>query len=111
MPHQCPFRLFHLVFETSRLFGVPFGSVKSFEQIHEPAVTKGGYQEFGVQVSPIRAVHHARRIVENREMDKRNLQHDVVALNPAPGRVIGVRFTRALVCRQSTYEQAKALKC
>jgi hypothetical protein len=44
-------------------------------------------------------------------MDKRNLQHDVVALNPAPGRVIGVRFTRALVCRQSTYEQAKALKC
>jgi len=27
MPHQSPFRLFHLVFETDRLFCVPFGSV------------------------------------------------------------------------------------
>ena len=110
MPHQCPFRLFHLVFEMGRLFGVPFGSVKSFERIHEPPVPKRGDAVFRVQVFPIRAVHE-RRIAENREMGKREFATGCVALNPAPGRVIGVRFTRALVCRQSTYEQAKALKC
>jgi len=72
MPHQCPFRLFHLVFETSRLFGVTFGSVKSFERIHEPAVPERGDAVFRVQVFPDRAVQHKKRIVENREMDKGN---------------------------------------
>jgi hypothetical protein len=89
MPHQCPFRLFHLVFETSRLFGVPFGSVKSFKRIHEPTVAERGDAVFCVQVFPVRAVQHKKRIVENREMDKRNLQYDVAALKPTPGWLSG----------------------
>src|ERR1035437_8942594 len=40
MPHQSPFRLFHLVFEASRLFFVPIRSVKSIERIDKPAVPK-----------------------------------------------------------------------
>jgi hypothetical protein len=70
MPQQCPFRLVHLVFKTSRLFFVPIGSFESFERIHEPAVPKCSNSVFSVQVFPVSTVHHEKRIMENREMDK-----------------------------------------
>ena len=72
MPHQSPFRLVHLIFETSRLFFVPIRSVEPYERIHKPAIPKGCNAVFRVQVFPVGAVHHERRIMENREMDKGN---------------------------------------
>ena len=72
MPHQCPFRLFHLVFETSRLFYVPVRAVEPFERIHEPAAPERGDAVSRVQVFEIRAVHHEKRIIDCREMDKRD---------------------------------------
>ena len=42
MPHQSPFRLVHLVFETSRLFFVPIRSVETIERIYEPVVPERG---------------------------------------------------------------------
>jgi hypothetical protein len=72
MPHQSPFRLSHLVFETNHLFFVPIRAVEPFERIHEPAAPEHGNAIFRIQFFQIRAVHHERRIMENREMDKRD---------------------------------------
>jgi hypothetical protein len=87
MPHQSPFRLFHLVFEASRLFFVPIRSVKSIERIDKPAVPKHGDAIFRVQVFTIRAGHHERRILENREMGKRDVatQRFITLLAFSPG--------------------------
>jgi hypothetical protein len=71
MPRQSPLSLIHLVSEPSCLFFVPIRSVEPLERFDKPAVPKGGYAEFSVQVFPIRAVHE-RRIAENREMGKRD---------------------------------------
>jgi hypothetical protein len=70
MPHQSPFRLSHLVFESSRLFFVSICAVEPFERIHEPAAPEHGNAAFRIQVFEIRAVQHKGRIIENREMDK-----------------------------------------
>jgi hypothetical protein len=72
MPHQSPFRLSHLVFERSRLFFVSIGSVEPLERIHEPAVPERGDAIFRIQFFQIRAAHHEKRIIDCREMDKRN---------------------------------------
>jgi hypothetical protein len=58
MPHQSPFRLFHLVFEASRLFFVPVRSIEPYERIDKPAVLERDDTVFRVQVFPVRAVHH-----------------------------------------------------
>jgi hypothetical protein len=72
MPCQGSMRLIHLVFETSRLFFVPFGSVESVERINKPAVPEQGDAVFRVQFFPVRAVHHEKIIMENRKMGKRD---------------------------------------
>jgi hypothetical protein len=58
MSHQSPFCLFHLVFETSRLFFVPFGSVEPVERIDKPAVPEHGDAVSRIQFFQIRAVHN-----------------------------------------------------
>ena len=60
MPHQRP------------LFLVPFGLVEPFERINKPAVPERGDAVFRVQVFPIRAVHHEKRMIDCREMDKKD---------------------------------------
>jgi len=77
MPRQSPFCLIHLVFEASRFFFIPIRLVESVQRIEKPAVPKHGNAISSVQFFHIRAGHHGRRIMENREMD---LQHDVAAL-------------------------------
>jgi hypothetical protein len=72
MPHQSPICLVHLVFEASCLFFVPFGSVESVERIDKPAVPEHGDAEFHIQFVQINAAHHEKRIIDCREMDKRN---------------------------------------
>jgi hypothetical protein len=92
MPHQRPFRLVHFVFETSRLFLFPFGSVESAERIDKPAVPKHGDAEFSVQVFPVRAVHHEKKNMDNREMDKRDFAARCRGAETNTRRVIGLRF-------------------
>jgi hypothetical protein len=89
MPHQRPFRLVHFVFETSRLFLFPFGSVESAERIDKPAVPKHGDAEFSVQVFPVRAVHHEKKTWIIGKWTRGILQHDVAALKPTPGGLSG----------------------
>jgi len=52
-------------------------------------MSERGDAVFRIQFFQIRAVQHKKRIVENREMDKRNLQYDVAALKPTPGWLSG----------------------
>jgi hypothetical protein len=90
--HQSPFRLFHLVFETGRLFCVPFGSVESVERIDKPAVPERGDAVSRVQVFEIRAVHHEKRIIDCREMDKRNFSVRCRGDETNTRLVIGLRY-------------------
>jgi hypothetical protein len=57
-------------------------------------VPKHGDAEFRIQVFPVRAVHHARRIMDNREMDKRDFAQPC-ALLPAIVSVFGRRCSTA----------------
>jgi hypothetical protein len=72
MPRQSPLSLIHLVSEPSRLFFVPIRWVAPLERIDKPAVPERGDTVFRVQVFPVRAVHHEKRIIDCREMDKRD---------------------------------------
>jgi hypothetical protein len=73
MPQPNSTCLVHFIFEPLQFLIVCSGHDQSLERIHEPAVPKCGVAVFRVQFFPVRAVHHERRIAENRGMHKGNL--------------------------------------
>ena len=76
MLQQCSTGFVQLFFESHRFLVIFGGHNQALERIDKPAVPKGGYAEFNVQVFTVRAGHHERRIMENREMGKRILRND-----------------------------------
>jgi hypothetical protein len=82
MLQQCSTGFVHLFFESLRVLVIFGGHGQALERIDKPAITKRGYVEFSVQVFTVRAGHHKRRIMENREMGKkfRTLSHAISPL-------------------------------
>lgn len=56
----------------SKPFLVPIRLVEPYERINKPAVPQGGDAVFRVQVFEIRAVQHEKRMIDCREMDKKD---------------------------------------
>jgi hypothetical protein len=76
MLQQCSTGFVQFFFKSHRFLVIFGGHNQALERIDKPAVPKGGYAEFNVQVFTVRAGHHERRIMENREMGKRILRND-----------------------------------